>query len=180
VRVLPRLTLVGYRASGKTTAGRAAAIRLGWPWIDADAAVEADLGMPIRQCFAERGEAAFRDAEAATLERILAGERSLVLGTGGGAVLRESSRNLLRARGGLVVFLDAPAEVLQARLRASAGSRPSLTGADIADEVPALLAARLPLYRAVADATVDATQGTAAVADALSRLVLNHHARPRS
>lgn len=165
-----RLTLVGYRASGKSTVGRLAAARLGWPFIDADSVVEADLGMPIKRYFAERGEDAFRDAEQAALARILAGEGCLVLATGGGAVLREANRTLLAARGGTVAYLHAPAEALQARLRHSAGGRPSLTGGNVADEVPALLARRDPLYRATAAHIVDATAPATRVADDLCRL----------
>jgi shikimate kinase len=167
----PRLTLVGYRASGKSTVGRLAAARLAWPFVDADHIVEERLGMPIRQYFAERGEAAFRDAEALALADILAGNGPLVLATGGGAVLRDANRALLMARGGCVVYLHAPASVLSDRLRRSAGGRPSLTGASVADEVPHLLAIRDPLYRAVASQVIDASQPTAAVAEALIRLV---------
>ena len=166
-----RLTLVGYRASGKSTVGRLAAARLGWPFVDADAAVEQDLGQPIRSYFATHGEAAFRAAESAALQRILSGSGCLVLATGGGAVLSESNRALLADRGGLVAYLHAPVEVLQARLRHNAGGRPSLTGGAVADEVPAILAARDPLYRSVAQAVVDATRGTTVVADELHRLV---------
>lgn len=165
-----RLTLVGYRACGKSTVGRLVAARLGFPFADADHEVEAALGMPIRDYFAAHGEAAFRDVEAAALQRLLGGSRALVLATGGGAVLRESNRALLAERGGLVAYLHAPAEALQERLRRSAGGRPSLTGANVADEVPALLAQRDPLYRAIAGAVVDATRPTTAVADELWRL----------
>lgn len=175
--VAHRLTLVGYRACGKSTVGRLAAARLGWPFVDADAVVEEALGQPIRAFFAEHGEAAFRDAEAATLARILAKAGCLVLATGGGAVLREENRALFASQGGLVAYLHAPAEALQARLRHHAGARPSLTGAGVADEVPALLALRDPLYRAVAGVVVDATRGTAAVADELHRLVANDERR---
>lgn len=166
-----RLTLVGYRACGKSTVGRLAAARLGWPFIDADSAVEAAIGMPIRRFFAEQGENAFRDAEQAALERLLAGDGCMVLATGGGAVLRPANRSLLGRHGGLVAYLHASAEVLQARLRHSAGGRPSLTGAGVADEVPALLAQRDPLYREVARRTVDATRPAASVADELCLLL---------
>jgi shikimate kinase len=173
--VIPRLTLVGYRASGKSTVGRLVAARLGWPFVDADAAVEADLGMPIREFFAARGEAAFRDAEAAALARILAGGRALVLATGGGAVLRAENRALISERGGTIAYLHAPAEALAARLARSAGGRPSLTGAGVAEEAAALLAVRDPLYRAVAGELVDATAPAPEVADRLWRLVSARH-----
>ncbi len=178
--VLPRLSLVGYRACGKSTIGRLVAQRLGWPFVDADHIVEEAIGMPIRTFFAAHGEAAFRDAESDALDRILAGDRCLVLATGGGAVLRETNRSLLTARGGTVAYLHAPAEALQARLRHSAGGRPSLTGVPVADEVPALLAARDPLYRAVAAHLVDATESTALVTNALHRLVVAACSSPDS
>lgn len=168
-----RLTLVGYRACGKSTVGRLAAARLGWPYADADAVIELALGLPIRRYWAEHGEAAFREAEAAALERLLADEAALVLATGGGAVLREANRGLISARGGLVAYLHVPAEVLQDRLRRSHGGRPSLSGGSLVDEVPAQLAAREGLYRAIASATVDATRPLAEVADALCALALN-------
>lgn len=166
-----RLTLVGYRASGKSTVGRLAAARLGWPYADADAAVEQALGVPIRQFWAEHGEAAFREAEAAALARLLSGDGTLVLATGGGAILRPDNRALIAAHGGLVAYLHAPAEVLQARLSRSSGRRPSLSGGGVADEVPAILAAREGFYREVASAVIDATRPLAEVADALCTLV---------
>lgn len=166
-----RLTLVGYRASGKSTVGRLAAARLGLPFVDADHQVELALGRPIRQFWAEHGEAAFRDAEADALRAILDPDGPFVLATGGGAVLREANRDLIGARGGVVAYLHAPATALQDRLRRSAGGRPSLSGGSVVDEVPAHLALRDPLYRAIATACIDATRPTEAVADDLCRLV---------
>lgn len=165
-----RIVLVGFRASGKSTIGRLVAARLGLPFADADAAVEAELGMTIPACFASRGETAFRDAESVVLTRLLTGPQPLVLATGGGAVLRQGNRDALAAAQAFVAYLHAPAGVLQERLRRSAGGRPSLTGADVADEVPALLAQREPIYRAVATAVVDATRPAPDVADAIWRL----------
>ncbi len=169
--VLPRLTLVGYRACGKSTAGRLVASRIGWPFVDADHVIEAMMGMPISAFFAAHGEPAFRDVEEKALASILAVDHGIVLATGGGAVLRAGNRTLLGARGGLVVYLQASAEILQARLRHHAGERPSLTGVPVADEVPALLAIRDPLYRATAQHVVDATRGTALVTSELHRLI---------
>jgi shikimate kinase len=166
-----RLTLIGYRACGKSTVGRLAAARLGWPFVDADTVIETTIGMPIRRFFSERGEEAFRDVEQAALVRLLAGDGCLVLATGGGVVLRPANRTLLAGRGGLVAYMHASAEVLQARLRHSTGGRPSLTGAGVADEVPALLAQRDPLYREVSQRTVDATRPAASVADELCLLM---------
>ena len=148
--MLNRVTLVGFRASGKSTVGRLLAARLAWPFVDADAAVESRLGMPIAAWFAAHGEPSFRDHEEEALAGALADDKPLVLATGGGAVLRPANRALLRERGGLVVYLEAPVAVIQERLRHGAAGRPSLTGGHVADEVPALMAMREPLYREVA------------------------------
>lgn len=167
--MLPRITLVGYRACGKTTIGRLLAARLAWPFVDADHVLEERLGTTIPEVFRTRGEAAFRTEEEATLAAILAADGPCVLATGGGAILREANRDVLRRRGGLVVYLEASAPVVQERLRHHQGNRPSLTGVGVADEVPALLAQRDPLYRAVAG-RIEPTSGSAeAVAGRLAQ-----------
>lgn len=156
--MLRRITLVGYRASGKSTIGPLVAKRLGWRFIDADRDLEQRLGQDIASFFATHGEAGFRDREAAALLELLATDEPLVLATGGGAVLREANRACLRERGGLVAYLHAPAAVLQGRLRAHAGGRPSLSGKAVWEEVPDILAVREPLYREVAGLVLDATR----------------------
>jgi shikimate kinase len=168
--MLRRLTLVGYRASGKSTAGRMAAERLAWSFVDADRWLEARIG-PIPAYFAAHGEAAFREREAEALAELLARPDALVLATGGGVVLRADNRARLCAEGGLVAYLEAPATVLQARLRRDAGGRPSLTGRSVADEVPDLLAQRDPLYREVAGHVLDASRPAPQVANDLAHLI---------
>jgi shikimate kinase len=166
-----RITLIGYRACGKSTVGRLLAARLAWPFIDADHALEERLGVSIRECIHSQGETAFRNAEEACLADLLARHGPLILATGGGAVLRAANRQRLREQGGLVAYLHAPAATLVARLTHNDGGRPSLTGRGVAVEVPELLAQRDPLYREIASVVIDATVGTAAVADRLAGLM---------
>ena len=104
------LFLIGYRGSGKTTAGRLVAARLGCPFIDADEKLERDSGRPIREIFATEGEPKFRDLESAVLAEVCAGPECLV-STGGGVVLREANRELM-ARHGYLVWLSADADTL--------------------------------------------------------------------
>ena len=78
-------------------------------------------------------------------------------------VLREANRRLLRERGRPVIWLDAGADVVRARLAAdptTALRRPGLSGADPLAEVAATLAAREPLYRSTADVRLDAGGGS--------------------
>ncbi len=171
--MLRRLTLVGYRGCGKTTVGRLTATALGWPFIDLDQAIASACGRSIAAIFAGDGEAAFRERESVALSAALAGGRELVLSTGGGCVLRDANRDILRERGGLIAYLETPVAVLQVRLRADPAARPSLTGRPPADEVAEVLALRAPLYRAVAAATVAGDRVPEAIAGELVKLVEN-------
>ena len=157
------VTLVGYRGTGKSTVAALLAEQLGCGWIDADVALEERLGMTIADLVRERGEPAFRDAEAALLADLLPAWPG-VLATGGGVVLRPANRALLVQCGRPVVWLSAPADVIRRRLAADPATvtrRPALAGGDPLDEVEHALRDRGPLYREVADVTVE-TDGSAA------------------
>jgi len=156
---MPRITLVGYRGSGKSSVARRLAERLGCTWTDADEVLEREVGTSIASLVQARGESHFRDLEADLLHRLLARPDG-VLATGGGVVLRADNRASLRMDGRPVVWLDAPVAVLRARLvadPATAARRPALSGGDVLDEVAAAVVAREPLYREVADAVIDAS-----------------------
>jgi shikimate kinase len=151
--------LIGYRGSGKTTVAAALAARLGWPWLDADELLERRAGKTIRQIFEAGGETAFRDLETAMVKELARYERH-ILALGGGAVLREENRAALAGRGKFV-WLQAPAEVLFARMSAdetTAARRPNLTGQGGLAEIRSLLAERQPLYGACANVTIDAAE----------------------
>lgn len=148
------IALVGYRASGKSTIGRLLAERLGRSFLDSDAEVERRDGRTIASIFSEDGEAAFRDMEEAAVRNLCESHPGAVLATGGGAILREVTRSAL-ANYGAVAYLSAPPSVLAIRLRRSGGDRPALTSAGLVEEVETVLAARDPLYRAIADLIID-------------------------
>lgn len=142
------LALVGLSGAGKSTVARALAARLAVPALDTDAHLAERAGMPVAAIFATLGEAHFRELEAAALADALA-DGPRVVATGGGVVLREQNRALLRERA-FVVWLDAPDAALLARLRAHAEQRPLLAG-DAAARLAALRTARAPLYAQVAN-----------------------------
>jgi shikimate kinase len=153
---VPRIFLVGPRASGKTTVGRHVADRLGWAFVDADEELERRVGRSVSDIFRNDGEPAFRDQESAVLADIASGT-SVVIATGGGVVLRPGNRAILRT--GFVARLAAPASVLWERMSSdplTTARRPNLTTTGGVEEVSAVLAAREPLYADVADVTVDA------------------------
>jgi len=153
------LTLIGYRATGKTTLARLLAERLGCDWIDADVEIERRAGKSIRQIFAEQGEPAFRDLEGEVIAD-LSGRDDFIVAAGGGAPLREESRTAMR-NAGHVIWLTASPETIHRRMtgdRTTAERRPSLTEHDPEAEIHHLLAQREPVYRESAHAEVD-TEG---------------------
>lgn len=138
------LILIGLPASGKTTVGRQLARRLDMPFFDCDEAIEAAAGCSVSDIFARYGEAYFRELEHRTLETLCLKE-SCVIATGGGAVLREDNRLLLRCSG-TVFWLDRPlADIMSTDFQTG---RPLLTAGRKALE--RLAAERRALYAACA------------------------------
>ena len=153
------LYLVGYRGSGKTTVAQHLAVRLGWPWVDADARLEERAGNSIREIFATAGEGAFRDLESQVLTDLAAQGSVIptVVALGGGAILREENRQIM-AQTGYAIWLRAQPEVLARRIAAdptTAERRPNLTAVGGLEEIRSLLAQREPLYQAVAQQVID-------------------------
>ncbi len=138
------LILIGLPASGKTTVGRQLARRLDMPFFDCDEAIEAAAGCSVSDIFARYGESYFRQLEHRTLETLCRKE-GCVIATGGGAVLREDNRLLLRCSG-TVFWLDRPlADIMSTDFQTG---RPLLTAGWKA--LDRLAAERRALYAACA------------------------------
>jgi shikimate kinase len=144
------LVLVGMMGAGKSTIGRRLASRLAMRFVDADTEIELAAGMSISEIFETHGEPYFRDGEARVIARLL-GNGSMVLATGGGAVLREETRVRIRERA-VSIWLKADAEVILRRVRRRF-DRPLLQTADPAATIGRLIAEREPVYE-LADITV--------------------------
>ena len=159
--------------SGKSTVGPLLAERLGGPFVDTDAAVEAAAGLSVADLFAREGEAGFRARERAAIEA--AAGQGAVVALGGGAVAQPGVLARLR-EGGTLVYLRATLETLLARVGSGAG-RPLLEAADApAAALEALLAARAAYYES-ADLVIDTDGRTPAeVADEVARKLAEKNA----
>ena len=148
----PVAVLIGSPGAGKTTVGRRVARSLGLDFVDADALIEEEAQMSVSDIFVERGEAAFRDLEAEVIERALR-ESTGIVSLGGGAVLREQTREALV--GHRVVWLEVGVSDAASRVGMNT-ARPLLLG-NVRGTLSALLEQRNPLYASVATDRVDTT-----------------------
>ncbi|MDX6254309.1 MAG: shikimate kinase [Frankiales bacterium] len=145
----PVAVIVGAPGAGKTTVGRAVAAALGVGFRDTDADVTAVTGRSVADIFLLEGEDAFRRLEAAAVAAALA-EHDGILALGGGAVLDETTRELLASH--VVVFLDVGLADAASRV-GMARDRPLLLG-NPRGQLLAMLDARRPVYQQVASVTV--------------------------
>lgn len=171
---MPLIFLVGPRACGKTTVGRALARQLGLPFVDTDQYLQHQAGRTVAQIVAGEGWAGFRHRESDTLRAVVKLHQAAgaVIATGGGMVLDAQNRAFMRQQG-RVFFLSASAEALSARLAGNplAAQRPSLTGADIKEEITQVLRERLPLYEEAAHYKLDAKLSPAHICEAAMGLL---------
>jgi shikimate kinase / 3-dehydroquinate synthase len=138
------LYLIGNMGSGKTTVGRLVAQRLNLPFCDLDQSIEQLTGQTIAELFAQRGERAFRELE----REMLTGTifiPSGVIATGGGVVLNERNRRLMRLLG-WVIYLRASPETLWKRLQHTT-DRPLLRTESPYETLQAIVQTREPLYQ---------------------------------
>lgn len=159
-----KIALVGLRASGKSSIGRALARRLSVPFVDLDDEIVKRANTTGLDTCAEvlvvLGEPMFREIEKAALKAVFERRGALVVATGGGAIEACENRALLAAHA-TVVWVQVDVSILQARLRNEVAKRPPLLGKSTIDEVPQIAARRAPLYAEAADRVLQADVGDA-------------------
>lgn len=151
---MKNVVLIGFMGTGKTSTGRLLANKLGYSFVDTDQRIEKEYKMTIKEMFSQHGEAYFREKEAAMVQK-LAGQKRMVISTGGGTILNPENRRILRSCG-CVISLTAPIEVILERT-GRRNTRPLLEQGGEAERkqrVISLLAERKDLY-AQSDLTID-------------------------
>ena len=148
------IVLIGFMGSGKTTVGRELHQRLGYSLVDMDAVIEQREGKPITKIFEELGEPAFRRMERELLTEMAENDDGRrIISTGGGVVIGDGNRQLLRELG-YVVWLHAPIETILERTSRNR-DRPLLNGENAAERARELLEQRKPWYAQAAHLKVD-------------------------
>jgi shikimate kinase len=145
------LILVGMMGSGKTTMGRALAKHLSKAFVDSDEEIIKRTGVTIPHIFDIEGETGFRQREATAIRDFVRRD-NMVLATGGGAVLDEQNRAVLR-QNGIVIYLKASVHDLWHRTRHDR-NRPLLQTDNPHAKLAELFQLRDPLYRHISDIVV--------------------------
>lgn len=139
--------LLGFMGVGKTTI----AGYLGAPFLDMDRMIEDRLGMPIVDYFASHGEAAFREIESDVLAELLASEEDVFISTGGGVVIRDENRQLLRQNRRNNILLKASFETLYDRIKKDKASERPLFLNNSKEAFREIFERRMALYEDLAD-----------------------------
>jgi shikimate kinase len=151
----PGIYLVGFMGCGKSTVGRALADELGWSFFDLDDEIESGAGSTVSEIFDSQGEEMFRAMEASALAKRVRAVQSgqpQVIALGGGALMNDKNFELIMNHG-VVVWLDAPFELIERRVAAES-HRPL---ARDPEKLRALFEIRSPRY-ALADYRVEAPE----------------------
>src|SRR6185437_7548141 len=170
--------LVGMMGAGKTSVGKRLAAKLGLPFVDADAEIEAGAQLTISEIFERFGEPYFREGERKVIARLLNGG-PMVLATGGGAFMNATTRENI-AKNAVSIWLKPSFDVLLGRVRKKS-NRPLLKTADPEETLRRLVEERSPTY-ALADFTIESVDAAHdSVVDAILRRLraaLCNHAGP--
>ncbi|MBO4351949.1 MAG: shikimate kinase [Eggerthellaceae bacterium] len=152
--------LVGFMGAGKTSTARKLARNAGVTAIDMDTYIERRCDKKVKQIFAESGEAGFRAIETDVLRELAMSAEPQLVSCGGGVVLAEENRRILKEHG-FVVYLQVTADEAASRI-SNVSTRPLFGDLEQARRV---IAGRLPLYEEVADTTIDtAGRGSGSIA----------------
>ncbi len=168
---MPRsnIFLVGPMGAGKSTIGRLLASELNLSFRDSDRVIEERTGADIPWIFDMEGEEGFRERETAVLTE-LSTEANVVIATGGGIILREQNRTIMKSSG-FVCYLTASIDQLVERTSRDK-KRPLLQVENPRQKIIDLLSLRDPLYRDAADFVINTDRRSPkAVAQEIAGLV---------
>ena len=143
--------LLGFMGAGKSTIAR----RLDPDFVDMDALLEEQLGMPIARFFEEKGEAAFRQIEEEVLADLL--KMDQVVSTGGGVVISQKNRDLLKKNPDNI-YLKADFETLYQRISDDKDNQRPLFLNNSKEDLAGIFNERQAWYEEVASKVIDVSK----------------------
>jgi shikimate kinase len=151
------ITLIGFMGAGKTTVGKLLSAETGMEHIDFDDKIVAEIGMTIQEYFDLNGEAAFREKETKVLKKYI--DHNYVISTGGGIVMQQENRELLKAMAP-VVYLETAPEVFIPRLKNDHTTVRPLVVSKSPEEIKQVFEPRISYYKETASMIVSTDQRT--------------------
>jgi len=153
-KLADHIIFIGFMGSGKTCVARKLAYFEKMNCIDMDVYIEREAGMSVSRIFEVEGEEGFRQREHELLRSLLIRDRC-ILSCGGGIVVQDDSRELLKQLG-TVIYLKVDAQEAVSRI-SRPETRPLLSGTISPTEIQM---SRLPYYEDAADITIDTSGRT--------------------
>jgi shikimate kinase len=144
----PRIFLIGFMGSGKSTLGHRLARKIGYRHVDMDQLIEETAGMTIPGIFSEHGEEVFRKWERDILMELCKRNR-VVISTGGGAPCHNDLIGIMN-RHGTTIYIELSPLELKDRLIHSRTERPLIrgkSGSELLEYITEKLKKREPYYR---------------------------------
>ncbi len=169
-----KLVFTGFMGAGKSTIGRMTAQEMNLPFIDLDDEIVRVAGCPITEIFARDGEEVFRRMERDILKEVLQRAGSAVISLGGGVLVSEENRDILRQANTMVIYLKVDADTIWSRVKGDQ-SRPLLRADDpdtAYKKMCARLASREEAYEAGSDVVISASENIQNVFDRVKKLLL--------
>ena len=148
-----RIALIGLRGAGKSTLGQKLAQELNLNFVELDAEVQKETGMPSSELFSLYGQAGYRRIERRVMEKIISNSQRVVISVGGGVVSEVENYDYLLANC-YTVWIKAQPEEHMARVVAQGDLRPMAGNDEAMNDLKSILERREPLY-ARADGIVD-------------------------
>lgn len=163
------IILCGFMGSGKTVTGKTLAQKLNMEFIDLDQYIESEQKMSVNDIFEKFGETYFRNLESEASQKLGSANKKIIA-CGGGTVMNPLNVNYLKANGD-IFYLSVSAETVKSRLKSDT-TRP-LLAKDKANAIDSLLAAREPVYKAVADHIIDSNGSIDSAVEQILKLINN-------
>lgn len=152
------IIITGITGVGKTTIGRSLANSLNFEFIDLDKSIELSCGVDIQTIFAIENEEGFRKRETEELLKVITNRTNYVLSLGGGCVISDKNREIIKTSNSVVIQLFADIEILVQRLSRSVNKRPLLENVDLHGKILELYKSRQKFYDEVTNHTVNTSR----------------------
>ena len=136
-----RIALIGLRGAGKTSLGTAASKKLALDFVELNAVIEEQSGMPVAEVMELYGQEGYRRHEADALQHVIDASDDMILAVAGGIVAEPETYSLLLKHFHTIWLRAEPTEHMD-RVRAQGDTRPMAGNPAAMEQLKRILATR--------------------------------------